>query len=167
MNRWGKRNRLIKGRILKQEIDRDGYRRVTLARKHFGVHKLVAMAFVPNPHKSPIVNHKDGVKHNNIPTNLEWVTVKQNAEHAVRMGIHCNMKKGKRLRAEQVPLILERLAEGESRQQIARDFNIREGHIQKIKSGEIFKTIVREWKKQNGEIANLTWKKKQLMKGTQ
>lgn len=49
--------------------------------KCFGVHRLVAMAFIPNPDNLPIVNHKDGNKQNNAVDNLEWCTQRYNVEH--------------------------------------------------------------------------------------
>src|SRR4051812_33780097 len=48
----------------------------------FRVHALVARAFVPNPDNLPEVNHKDGVKSNNVYTNLEWTTHLSNMRHA-------------------------------------------------------------------------------------
>jgi hypothetical protein len=54
-------------------------------KKLFGVHTLVARAFCDGyePHKQ--VNHKDGVKTNNHYTNLEWLTRKENTQHAIQV----------------------------------------------------------------------------------
>lgn len=66
----------------------DGYLRVTLFKdkKHraYPVHRLVAEAFIPNTRGCPQVNHIDEDKTNNRVDNLEWVTVKENANHGTR-----------------------------------------------------------------------------------
>ena len=51
------------------------------------IHTLVAKAFIPNPDNKQFVNHIDGNKQNNNVKNLEWVTSKENMNHAIRTGL--------------------------------------------------------------------------------
>lgn len=46
-----------------------------------GVHRFVALAFVPNPNNADTVNHKDEDKSNNSAYNLEWLTVAENVRY--------------------------------------------------------------------------------------
>lgn len=79
--------------ILKGGLDKDGYSLVTLQRgmlrRTAKVHREVAIAYVPNPDKLPVVNHIDGNKINNHPSNLEWTTVSGNTKHAYVLGSLC------------------------------------------------------------------------------
>jgi len=69
-----------------------GYLRVKIANdngiKRFMAHRLVAMTWLSKPLNSNEINHLDGIKTNNKPSNLEWVTASQNMQHAVAMGLH-------------------------------------------------------------------------------
>lgn len=51
------------------------------------IHRLVAQAFIPIPKKLLQVNHIDGNKKNNNISNLEWVSAKENVQHAFKMGL--------------------------------------------------------------------------------
>jgi hypothetical protein len=77
------------GRVVAQQIGT--YVRVELwsegtGRKYL-LHRLLADAFIPNPEGKPCVNHKDGNKHNNELSNLEWVTRSENQKHAYQNGL--------------------------------------------------------------------------------
>lgn len=51
------------------------------------LHRMIAKAFVPRVEGKNDVNHKDGDKMNNMADNLEWVTKKENIEHAILHGL--------------------------------------------------------------------------------
>jgi len=53
------------------------------ARKPMLIHRLVAMAFIPNPCNLPQINHKDENPKNNAVDNLEWCTNKYNVQYTV------------------------------------------------------------------------------------
>lgn len=79
-----------RGGILKQFVNKQGYLSTSLSSgtiKTHDVHRLKAIAFIPNPENKPCVNHRDGVKTNNGyhadgRDNLEWATYSENNKHA-------------------------------------------------------------------------------------
>lgn len=75
----------IEEKILKSDKNRDGYLFVHLCkngkRKHHLIHRLVAQAFIPNPHNLQQVNHRDENKTNNRVENLEWCDAKYNMNY--------------------------------------------------------------------------------------
>lgn len=80
-----------KEKILSSNITYNGYLNVRLFKegskgkgKGFGIHRLVAKAFIPNPKNLPQVNHIDGNKQNNYVDNLEWCDASFNQEHALK-----------------------------------------------------------------------------------
>ena len=106
------RNR-TSSRILKQHVSKNGYSSIKLRNeqgsKGFRVHRLVAQAFIPNTLNKPCINHIDGNKRNNSSINLEWVTVKENNQHAYDIGIK---KQTKALDTEQIKYVRENYEQG-------------------------------------------------------
>ncbi|WP_187270257.1 AP2 domain-containing protein [Pontibacter qinzhouensis] len=72
-------------RILKPGITLKGYAQVSLRNgdkyQKCLVHRLVAEAFVPNPHKLPLVDHIDTDHTNNWANNLRWATNRTNMQN--------------------------------------------------------------------------------------
>ena len=73
--RWTKTN------IRTARKKENGYLELEILGKHHYIHRLVAEAFIPNPHNLPCVNHKDENKENNSVDNLEWCDYAYNANY--------------------------------------------------------------------------------------
>lgn len=69
--------------IAKSYTNTKGYCVVRISKSYQSVHRLVAMAFIPNPENKPQVNHKSGVKKDNRLENLEWSTNQENTYHSI------------------------------------------------------------------------------------
>ena len=78
-----------KGQLMWQRKRKDNYFEVKLGkrnnRKAFLVHRLVAIAFIPNPNNFKYVNHIDENRGNNCVWNLEWCTFDYNIHYGTGM----------------------------------------------------------------------------------
>lgn len=88
---------LVPEKYLKLRTDKDGYKEAALSLngkiKYYRVHRLVAMAFIPNPLNLPVINHKDENPANNFAGNLEWCDNRYNTNYSLYKNSHkviCN-----------------------------------------------------------------------------
>lgn len=77
--------------ILKPRLINSGYYRVLLSNpfvkgKQILIHRLVAIAFVPNPQNKKSVGHLDGNKLNNCADNLAWFSASDSQLHSIKSG---------------------------------------------------------------------------------
>lgn len=113
------------GRKIKGSVDNKGYRRLKINGRSVREHRLIAMKFIPNPENKPQVNHIDGDKLNNHPSNLEWATNSENQKHAYRLKLNVSKVKednhNSKLTIEKVREYRSRHKNGESIKSIQRD----------------------------------------------
>lgn len=129
---------------------RGQYRTVTLSKndnqKTFSVHRLVAMAFVPNLKGENEVNHIDENPENNNFSNLEWVSHKENLHHTWERSPHkknhWSKSGGNKLTPEQVLKIIE-IGRSLKQREIAQKFGVVRQTVSKILNGETFKGIAK------------------------
>lgn len=125
----------------------------------FLVHRLVAIYFceIPKRYKKQgltfddlVVNHKNGIKHCNASFNLEWVTSKENTDHAWKNGL-CDDIRGEKahlakITEEQAIQICELIMTKKSNKEISKTLGVTEKNVQHIRSGETWKHIASKYK---------------------
>jgi len=136
--KFGRNERTTTGREKIQSNRTDGYLRVVLSHgrinKGFLVHRLIAMTFLPNPEKKPMVNHKDGNKKNNHVSNLEWCTRKENELHAKENGLKPKGEKngGSKISDDDAELIRSSYIKRVNTKDLCAKFNLSRPQIQRI-----------------------------------
>jgi hypothetical protein len=137
------------GKILKPRPNK-GYLGVGLykegGKRHTrAIHRLVALAFIPNPLNLPEVNHVKGKqKWNNTVGNLEWSTPSGNMQHAYDTGLKVPMRgesngSGAKLTWEQVTAI--RASTGKSQRALAKEYGVSQTVISHIVRGKTWKQL--------------------------
>ena len=138
----------------------NGYRKITIDAKSVRVHRLVAAAFCVKPDGCDVVNHLDGIRHNNDSSNLEWTTAGDNTRHAAETGLLASGERHSRseLTERLVLQIDAMLREGLTNGAIAEETGVSREVVSKIKAG-------RTWGKVTGRTLAPIERKNAVGKG--
>jgi hypothetical protein len=137
-------------RLARVYKDSQGYPRVHLFNgfkwKAWLLHRVVAMAFIPNPLNKPHINHKDANKSNHSIDNLEWCTPRENVDHAVKMKLQTPFRGedsgSAKLTEDQVREIRERWRMGGIKQRdLGAIYGVKQYCIWAIVSGKTWRHI--------------------------
>lgn len=135
----GQGERLIKGRVLKQQPQKGGYIQVQFSvcgkMVRLYVHRIVAICFLPNPNNYPEVNHKDCDPTNNRWDNLEWCTHQENIAYRDRLGHFVNNTQKKHVFA--VNLETGKVLLFESQTEAARQLGVDQGNLNNVVNGKM------------------------------
>lgn len=140
-------------KVLSQYTDKDGYKQTTIVingrQYHPGVHRFVAIAFIPNPDNKPEVNHKNGVKYINVVDNLEWATCSENIKHAFDTGLKFSILGSNNVLShytdKQIMKVCELLEKNISNKNISKRTGVDRKYITDIKKGRRWKHISRNY----------------------
>lgn len=136
------------GHVMTPCLDKNGYLYVHLKRNGKGcnckIHRLVASAFLGICQKGKQVNHKNGDKSDSRAENLEYVTPKQNSDHAWRTGLNKNHGEGNgnsKLTEKQVRAI-RRIGRSRTTVDLAREYGVSNVLIGLIIRKKIWRRVV-------------------------
>lgn len=123
-----------------------GYYRVGLTKRgvqnYFLVHRLIALAFIPNPKNKPCINHIDGNKLNNSINNLEWCTYAENNQHAYDIGLNVKLDGEKNHNSKLTKEKIKEIRKSNlSNEELSEMYLVNKSTICKIKNGKAWKHI--------------------------
>jgi hypothetical protein len=136
-------------RLMKLQTDADGYLRVGMRRATDGksvnksIHQIIAMVFLGPPPAGKCVNHKNGIKTDNRPENLEYVTPAENNRHALATGL--NQQVGESHHASKLTnstvLKIRQLRGTVSVTELATRFNVTPSLISAVQTGKVWRNV--------------------------
>jgi hypothetical protein len=137
---------------LKKNYSHAGYRTVSLkhldgSRKLYYVHRVVAQVFITNPDNKPVVNHKNLIKADNRVKNLEWVTYKENNQHAHDNGaFRVGGSHHKSLyEVDQIRSVCLMIQEGRRNKEISELTGVHRATISEIRKGKQWQHISKDY----------------------
>lgn len=139
----------LKGKIMSTG-DCNGYRFVPLYLNgkptNSYIHRIVAQAFIPNPHNKPQVNHINGIKHDNRVENLEWVSQSENMKHSFdKLGRYRGGSPGEKHHQVKLTLlqvkeiILRYYTKQSTTIEMAKEFGIKRNYVYVLTGGHSWK----------------------------
>ena len=136
-----------KERLLKLSFQSKGYLTVVLQkdakRKMVLVHRLVAEHFIFNIYNKPQVNHINGIKTNNRVENLEWVSHRENLDHAIHNDLTLKGEKNKKSKLKDVDVIEihSLLQKGTTTKELSETYNVSYSTIDGIRTNRYWKHL--------------------------
>lgn len=135
-------------KVISQCVANNGYLEVAIRvggiRKKYAVHRLVALAFCDGWEEGLTVNHINGIKTDNRPENLEWVSISRNSQHQWQIGLadlRGENQPNHKLTSKRVVYIRKLLSAGVSPNTIAIVADISPAIIYRIQKGKAWKHI--------------------------
>lgn len=133
------------------------YIRITIKGKRFSVHRLVAYYFCKIPkrylekgltYSDLVPNHKNGIKHCNAAFNLEWITQKENTDHAWREGL-CDSIRGEnnhlaKIDEKTAKKIIAMIMNRKNNKEISETLGVTKKTVQHIRSKECWKHLTKD-----------------------
>lgn len=136
-----------KERLLKLSHQSKGYLTVVLqknaTRKMVLTHRLVAEHFIDNTESKPQVNHINGDKTDNIVENLEWVSHRENLDHAIKNNLTLKGEENRNSKLKDVDVIkiYSLLQKGTTTKELSESYNVSYSTIDSIRTNRYWKHL--------------------------